>query len=142
MITVIKITDIRDLDAAFTIRGKVFVEEQKVPQQEEYDEYDKTAHHYLATYNGIPAGAARWRPTDKGIKLERFAVLADFRNQQVGSAVLKTVLSDVLASYPESKIYLHAQVPAVNFYARHGFRTVGDMFSECDIDHYKMIYTA
>lgn len=141
MIIVQKITDIRDLDAAFTIREKVFVEEQNVPHDEEYDEHDKTAHHYLATYKNIPAGAARWRPTANGVKLERFAVLADYRNQQVGGAVLQAVLKDVLAAHLNTTIYLHAQLKAVPFYTRHGFRKVGGIFSECDIDHYKMIYT-
>ena len=141
MIVVKKIADIRDLDAAFTIREKVFVEEQHVPPDEEYDTYDKTAQHYLATYHGVPAGAARWRPTENGVKLERFAVLAAYRNQQVGSAVLQAVLQDVLAAHPGAPIYLHAQVAALPFYARHGFRPVGEQFSECDIWHYKMIYT-
>ncbi len=142
MIVVKKVSDIRDLDAGFTIREKVFVEEQQVPPDAEYDEHDKTAHHYLATYNGEPVGAARWRETEKGIKLERFAVLANYRNLQVGSAVLQMVLEDVKASYPERKIYLHAQLPAVPFYTRHGFKKEGEIFSECAIDHYKMVFAA
>jgi predicted GNAT family N-acyltransferase len=141
MITVKKISDIRDLDAAFTIREEVFVHEQNVPKDDEYDRYDKTAHHYLATVNGVPAGAARWRPTENGVKLERFAVLPDYRNQQVGAAVLQAVLKDVQELEPGKTIYLHAQLKAVPFYTRHGFSKVGDIFSECDIEHYKMIYS-
>jgi GNAT superfamily N-acetyltransferase len=88
MITVTKITDLRDLDAAFTIREKVFVGEQNVPADLEYDQNDRlaTTRHYLARVDGQPAGAARWRPTANGVKLERFAVLAEFRNQGVGEA--------------------------------------------------------
>ncbi len=142
MIVVNNIEDIRDLDAAFTIREKVFVEEQKVPAGAEYDQHDKTAHHYLATHNGIPCGAARWRQTDNGVKLERFAVLSQYRNQAVGSQVLKKVVEDVKAAHPKEKIYLHAQLPAVNFYIRHGFEPMGDVFTECDIEHYKMILRA
>ncbi|RDC62219.1 GNAT family N-acetyltransferase [Adhaeribacter pallidiroseus] len=142
MIVVKKVSDIRDLDAGFTVREKVFVEEQRVPADAEYDIYDKTAHHYLATYNGEPVGAARWRKTEKGIKLERFAVLADYRNLQVGSALLQNVLEDVQTTYPEHLIYLHAQLPAVAFYSRHGFIKEGEIFSECAIDHYKMVYKA
>ncbi|PSR52213.1 GNAT family N-acetyltransferase [Adhaeribacter arboris] len=142
MIVVKRVSDIRDLDAAFTIREKVFVKEQKVPKDDEYDEHDKTANHYLATYNGVPVGAARWRQTTNGVKLERFAVLADYRNKQVGSALLQAVLKDVVAIYPNAKIYLHAQIPAIPFYARHDFTQVGELFSECDIDHYQMVYAA
>lgn len=140
MIVVKKVSDIRDLDAGFTIREKVFVEEQQVPAEAEYDIHDKTAHHYLATCNGEPVGAARWRETEKGIKLERFAVLPNYRNLQVGSAMLQTVLQDVQATYPEQLIYLHAQLPAVAFYTRYGFNKEGEIFSECAIDHYKMVY--
>ena len=142
MIFVSKIEDVRDLDAAFTIREKVFVEEQQVPAADEYDQYEKTAHHYLATQNGVPCGAARWRQTDKGIKLERFAVLPAYRNQEVGSHILHKVLQDVKAAHPDKTVYLHAQLPAVSFYERQSFETVGDMFSECDILHYKMVLRA
>jgi predicted GNAT family N-acyltransferase len=139
MILVSKIEDVRDLDAAFTIREKVFVEEQNVPAADEYDQYEKIAHHYLATCDGVPCGAARWRQTEKGIKLERFAVLPEYRNREVGSHILHKVLQDVKAAHPGKEVYLHAQLPAVAFYARQGFEPVGELFSECDIEHYKMI---
>jgi predicted GNAT family N-acyltransferase len=142
MITVHPIESPADLQAAFAIRQKVFVEEQRVPRQEEYDEYEGIARHYLATADGTPCGAARWRKTDKGVKLERFAVLPAFRNQHVGSHILRRVIADVKAAYPNETMYLHAQLPAMNFYARHGFEKVGELFSECDIDHYKMILRA
>lgn len=142
MIWVSKIEDIRDLDAAFTIREKVFVEEQQVPPDAEYDQFEKTAHHYLATVDKVPCGAARWRQTDKGIKLERFAVLPAYRNQEVGSHLLHQVLQDVKAAHPNKTIYLHAQLLAVPFYERQGFEISGDQFSECDILHYKMVLRA
>jgi len=140
MISVSKIEDVRDLDAAFTIREKVFVEEQKVPADAEYDQYEKVAHHYLATLNGVPCGAARWRLTDKGIKLERFAVLPEYRNKEVGSYILHKVLQDIKAAYPGKEVYLHAQLRAIPFYERQGFEPVGEQFSECDIEHFKMIW--
>ncbi|EJF10132.1 GNAT family N-acetyltransferase [Pontibacter sp. BAB1700] len=84
---------------------------------------NRPARHYLATCEGIACGAARWRQTDQGIKLERFAVLADYRNRQVGAALLQAVLRDVQAAHAGSKVYLNAQLPAVNFYKRHGFVT-------------------
>ena len=139
MISVKKINDPSELQTVFDIRQKVFVEEQNVPQEEEYDEFEETSVHYLATYNSKPAGVARWRETDKGIKLERFAVLPEFRNKEVGGYILKQVLADVLPLHPGKTIYLHAQVPAMNFYARYGFKKVGEMFSECDIEHFKMV---
>ncbi|WP_018478980.1 GNAT family N-acetyltransferase [Pontibacter roseus] len=124
----------------FRIREQVFVLEQQVPRDAEYDEHETTARHYLATCEGVPCGAARWRVTEQGVKLERFAVLPDYRNRQVGARLLEAVLGDVIAAHPDSKVYLHAQLPAINFYKRHGFVAEGDMFSECDIQHYKMVY--
>ncbi|GAB3532816.1 GNAT family N-acetyltransferase [Pontibacter brevis] len=140
MIELRRIEQEQDLKAAYSIREKVFVVEQQVPADAEYDQYESEARHYLATYGGVPCGAARWRVTDKGVKLERFAVLPEYRNQNVGAKVLETVLQDVHREHPDKVIYLHAQLPAVNFYKRHGFVAEGDMFSECDIQHYKMIY--
>jgi predicted GNAT family N-acyltransferase len=142
MIIVTKITDLRDLDAAFTIREKVFVGEQNVPADLEYDQNDRlaTTRHYLARVDGQPAGAARWRPTDNGVKLERFAVLADFRNQGVGEALVHQVVADVRAEAPDAaQVYLHAQLRAIPLYERTGFQKAGDMFEEADIQHYKMV---
>jgi predicted GNAT family N-acyltransferase len=140
MIQVIRAEREQDVNTAFGIREKVFVQEQQVPRDAENDAFEATASHYLATCDGIPCGAARWRVTDQGIKLERFAVLQDYRNRNVGAALLQLVLQDVQTAHADSKVYLNAQLPAVNFYKRHGFVTEGDMFSECDIQHYKMVY--
>ncbi len=142
MTTVQKITALRDLDAAFTIREKVFVGEQNVPAEAEYDAHDRaaTTRHYLARVDDQPAGAARWRPTNNGVKLERFAVLPAFRNHGVGEALVHQVLADVRAEAPDAaQVYLHAQLRAIPLYERTGFRKVGDMFAECDIQHYKMV---
>ncbi|MBD2767617.1 GNAT family N-acetyltransferase [Hymenobacter sp. BT664] len=138
-----RITDLRDLDAAFTIREKVFVEEQAVPSALEYDEHDRRdARHYLArAADGTPAGTARWRETDHGVKLERFAVLPGFRNQAIGSTLLGVVLADVRAERPDALVYLNAQLRAIPFYERQGFQKVGEMFEEANIQHYKMVLT-
>lgn len=140
MISVKKTNTPEELETVFDIRQIVFVEEQEVLPEEEYDEFEDTSAHYLATYNGVPAGVARWRETEKGVKLERFAVLKEFRNKEIGGAVLEAVLADVLPQHADKTIYLHAQLPAMNFYARHGFEQTGPQFSECNIEHFKMVY--
>ena len=139
--TAFRITDLRDLDVAFTIREKVFVEGQGVPAALENDLHDRTdARHYLArTDDGTPAGAARWRETEHGVKLERFAVLDGFRNRQLGAALLHAVLADVRAALPDAEVYLNAQLRAVPFYERHGFCKEGEMFEEANIQHYRMV---
>lgn len=141
MATVIKIEKQEDLEQAFKIRQKVFVEEQQVSPEEEYDEFEKTASHFLAfNSRGKACGTARWRFTDKGVKLERFAVLKEERGAGAGSALVKKVLEDV-GMHPDAKgkkIYLHAQLAAVRLYEKSGFEKEGEQFEECNIRHYKM----
>jgi predicted GNAT family N-acyltransferase len=140
-IQVIKVSDPVMLSQAFEIREKVFVEEQKVPKEEEIDDFEVQSHHFLAIYNSIPCGAARWRITAHGIKLERFAVLKEYRNRGIGSALVEEVLADIQKTPDTSgkTIYLHAQLGAVDLYLKFGFSKVGDIFEECAIKHYKMV---
>ena len=123
------------LDEAHRIRKEVFVKEQNCPEDIEW-EFEEESYHFLASVNNIPAGTARWRETEKGIKLERFAVLKEFRNKKIGSALLKAILNDL----PKDgrKIYLHAQLHAKNFYLKHNFKPEGENFLEADIEHVKM----
>ena len=128
--------DHSDLENVFAIRKEVFVGEQNCPPELEW-EHEEESNHFLATVDGVPAGASRWRKTDKGYKLERFAVLKKFRGKGVGQALVQAVLSD-LPSEAEY-IYLHAQVDAVTLYERFGFKKTGPEFEEAGIRHYKMI---
>ena len=139
-ISVEKVLNKEDLNKVFQIREEVFVVEQEVDPAEEYDEFEESSVHFLATSDGIPAGTARWRFTDKGIKLERFAVLKPMRGKGIGQALVKAVLDDI-NKHPESKgkkCYMHAQLDAMPLYAKFGFEQVGEMFEECNILHYKM----
>ena len=140
MIAVRHITDPDEQEVAFRIRREVFVDEQRVPAEAEYDQYEAAARHFLARAGDEPVGTARWRFTDKGVKLERFAVRKPHRGRQVGSALVEAVLADVRQhpQYHGQPIYLHAQLTAMPLYAKYGFRPVGDRFVECDIEHYQM----
>ncbi len=124
---------------ALGIRKRVFVEEQKVPPELEYDDFENESHHYLLFYNNEPISTARWRNTEKGIKLERFAMLQEYRNKGVGSELLQRIMKDV--SSLGKKIYLHAQIKAVSYYERVGFVKKGDVFVEAGIEHYLMELT-
>jgi predicted GNAT family N-acyltransferase len=88
-------------------------------------------------------GTARWRKTDKGIKLERFAVMPTARKKGVGAAIAKQVLQDIISEYPEKiTIYCHAQVSALAFWESQGFVAEGEVFYEANIAHYLMKYAA
>ena len=122
-------------EQAFAIRRKVFVDEEGVDPSLEYD-HEEEAHHYLLLLGGKALATARWRETEKGIKLERFAVLSEFRNRGLGGIILKEVINDVV---PLGKtIYLHSQLRAVPFYERHGFVKEGDILYEAGMAHHYM----
>ncbi|MCK5839625.1 MAG: GNAT family N-acetyltransferase [Bacteroidales bacterium] len=123
---------------AFTIRNQVFVIEQHVDPDLEYDEFEGSSQHYLVIMDGQAIGTARWRETDKGIKLERFAILKEFRDKKTGFYLLNEVMKDVIPF--QKPIFLHAQLRAISFYERYGFKCVGPMFVEADIEHFEMIF--
>ena len=126
----------RDTRASRQIREEVFVVEQQVPRKIEYDDYEESATHILASLNGLPVGTARWRKTDHGQKLERFAVLKSARGHGIGEALVQFVLDQIEDSEPA---YLNSQVSAMPFYARLGFVETGGIFYEAGIPHRKMI---
>lgn len=133
-----KTEDKEKASIVFEIRQRVFVEEQKVSREEEYDDHEDESMHYMLLVEKQPAGTARWRFTNNGIKLERFALLPQYRNVGAGSTLVKAVLVDVIPH--QKKIYLHAQVAAMNLYKRAGFVAEGELFYEANIPHYKMVF--
>lgn len=135
-ILVEKITDQKELKKVFAIRKEVFVDEQNCPPELEW-EYEEVSTHFLAKVDLEPAGAARWRKTEKGYKLERFAVLKNFRGFGIGQALVKTVLADLPAD--ANYVYLHAQIQAVSLYEKFNFKKSGAEFEEAGIRHYKMV---
>ncbi|KAB2914936.1 MAG: GNAT family N-acetyltransferase [Bacteroidetes bacterium] len=135
-VTVTKISDPATLQLAFDIRVKVFVDEQGVDRDLEY-EHEEESTHFIALVDGEEAGTARWRKTEKGIKLERFAVLPDFRSAGVGRELVKAVLNDI--DTKAQKVYLHAQSQVVDFYKKQGFEPEGEEFEEAGIKHFKMV---
>lgn len=133
-IKVEKIEDPKLESIAFAIRRQVFVEEQNVSQERESMD-DAEAIHYLATVNGLPAGAARYRIMEKGAKIERIAVLSSYRGKKVGEAILKKIVEDLRQ---EEKIYLYAQVNASPFYIKNGFKQTNNYFLDAGIEHVEM----
>ena len=129
------ITPENDLKIAFAIRKKVFVEEQKVPKDIEWDEFEYIANHVLAYIQDKPVGTARWRQTQKGMKLERFAVLPEFRSCGVGKNLVYFILKELINS---ETIYLHAQEHVVKFYEYFGFVKKESKFFEANIPHWLM----
>ncbi|MFD0940827.1 GNAT family N-acetyltransferase [Pedobacter boryungensis] len=128
-----------DLEKVFAIRKIVFVDEQNCPPELEWENED-VSNHFLALSDHQPCGACRWRKTDAGYKLERFAVLKEFRGQGVGRALIATALADLPSD--AHYIYLNAQLDAMSLYAKFGFVAEGDQFEEAGIQHFKMVKKA
>lgn len=117
------------------IREKVFIDEQDVPVEEEWDGLDSDCLHLLAEdENGIPIATARMLD---GGKIGRMAVYRNFRGQGVGRAMLETLLK-IAQERGLTRVELDAQTRAMGFYRRSGFTPVGGEFLDAGIPHYRM----
>ena len=118
------------------LRYVVFVEEQKVPLEEEMDGMDSTSTHFLATLNAnLPVGTGRLLPSGQ---IGRMAVLKSFRNDGFGSLILQTIVRHG-KSQGYDRLFLHAQNHAIPFYEKHGFVVQGDEFLDAGIAHHEMV---
>ena len=118
------------------IRTTVFIREQQVPVDLEWDEFDMISTHFLVFNNHREAvGTARLLPDGH---IGRMAVLKEWRGKGYGSAILKKILKELRARHMQ-KAMLNAQISAVKFYERFGFQQVsGEKFFEAGIPHVKM----
>ncbi len=126
-------------NAAVRLRTQVFVEEQKIDSRLEIDENENIASYVVVYADGKPVSTGRYRETEKGIKMERFATLPEYRGKGLGRIVVNELLKEILPL--EKTIYLHSQESAVDFYLKNGFILIGEPFLEAGIRHYKMIYS-
>ncbi len=131
-------TNQEDLVKSFVVRGIVFVEEQGISYRIEHDEHDVLATHILGEMDGEPFAAGRIRAVGEYAKLERIAVRKSYRGKGLGHKLTEYMLF-VAQEQGFKKFKLHAQSYLKDFYQKHGFEVVGDMFKEAGIDHYLMI---
>ncbi|APY88774.1 GNAT family N-acetyltransferase [Streptomyces alfalfae] len=137
-----------DLEACFAVRKEVFVVEQQVPQDLEYDAYDAGAVHVLAVRDdGTPLGtgrlltgaaAAAKNGGERGIgALGRLAVRRTARGLGVG-ARLVAAIEDAARARGLTAVDLHAQTHALGFYERLGYEVYGPVFPDAGIPHRAM----
>ncbi len=118
------------------IRRQVFINEQKVPEELEWDEFDKTARHVITLTKNHQAIATGRIKADGHIG--RMAVLKAYRQQGIGSEILLTLLGIAKQQHLKS-VYLHAQVSAISFYEQHGFVCNSSQFMDAGIPHKSMV---
>ncbi|WP_404419755.1 GNAT family N-acetyltransferase [Marinospirillum sp.] len=116
------------------VRYKVFVEEQQIPEEHEWDEQDPVSEHFLLQINDRPAATARLTPDGK---VGRFAVLAKLRDKKLGTRLMQRIL-DHAKRLGLKKLQLNAQMEVVNFYLKQGFKISGEEFLEVGIPHLPM----
>ncbi len=132
----VKTTDKEKMAIVKEIRMQVFVLEQNVPYEEDWDEEE--SENYIA-YNDqdIPVGTMRWRDLGDVIKIERVSVLKEYRNKGYGEKLMNCALDD-LKLITTKPIILHSQLLAIPLYERLSFEKYGEIFYEAEIPHYAM----
>ena len=123
------------IDDLRAVREPVFVQEQQVPIELEWDELDPLCVHVIARdAAGTPIGTGRLTPEHK---IGRMAVLPEWRGRGVGDALLLALIDEAAQRrWPELR--LHSQASAVGFYVKHGFVPYGERFMEAGIEHQSM----
>ncbi len=117
------------------VREAVFIREQGVPPELEWDGLDADSHHVLALSNaGQAIGCGRILPN---AHIGRIAVVKEWRSKKVGAAILEGLL-DYACSKRYSEVDLDAQVQALPFYRRFGFVEEGAVFMDANIPHRRM----
>ena len=126
-------------NAAQVVRTAVFVHEQGISPEDEWDADDATAlHAVLFDVNGQPLGNARLlQPSIKVAKVGRMAVLEKARGQGYGARLLHALIGEAKRR-GHKEVHLSAQRSAEQFYAAHGFSAVGEPFDEVGIAHIEM----
>ncbi|GAF38002.1 GNAT family N-acetyltransferase [Lentilactobacillus farraginis] len=119
------------------IRKAVFIKEQGIDEQAEFDGTDDQATHYVAYENHQPVATARVTVTNKGVHVQRVATLKNFRHKGYAKALLENILRDPKYA-DEPAFYLGAQETAKGFYEKLGFKQYGKPFMEVGIRHVKM----
>lgn len=120
-------------DAKF-IRKQVFIIEQNIPEEEEWDDQDMISDHFVVYDQDQPIATARLLQNNS---VGRVAVLKAYRGQGIGRMIMLEIIRQ--AHQQDRKfLQLSSQVHAISFYEKLGFSIQGDAYDECGIPHIKM----
>ncbi len=119
------------------LRYQVFVIEQKVPEEMEWDEFDEIAWHAIVTSDNQTIGTGRLILDGHIAKIGRMAVQSSRRNRGTGKSILNALIQTAKEKGAQECI-LHAQTHAIAFYAKADFEPNGPIFDEAGIPHVEM----
>ncbi len=119
------------------LRREVFINEQKVPPDEEFDAYDLTATHIVALLDGSVVGALRIVFLPEHAKFGRVVVGANWRGRGVASRMMRFAM-DLARAHGETRFYLTAQSDKLALYEKLGFVAFGEEFLDANMPHYAM----
>ena len=129
----------KQLEDAFNVRKIVFVNEQNVPLEEEIDEYENTATHFVLYDDEDAVGAGRFRVVDGYGKVERICVLPTHRTSKGSGRLIMNAIEDYAVEKGFKKLKLNAQTHAEGFYSKIGYETVSGIFMDAGIPHVTMV---
>ncbi|KGP90690.1 acetyltransferase [Pontibacillus chungwhensis BH030062] len=133
-----QVTNDQQLEDAYSVRKIVFVEEQNVSIEEEMDEFDQVATHFVGYEEDQPISASRLRFVGEYAKLERICMIKSSRGQGLGKQMILHMEGHAKdKGYLKSK--LNAQTQALGFYESLGYRVVSEEFMDAGIPHVTMI---
>ena len=143
-LTLKPVTTPMDMMNVLNIRNIVFVGEQNCPYDiEVVPEEENEAKHFLIYYKDTPVGTIRYRMMgDRTFKLERFAILKEYRGKGYGKEAFLYLVNKIEENYNPCTIYFNAQYQLLDYYKAMGFIPEGDTFYEANIKHIKMVKKA
>jgi predicted GNAT family N-acyltransferase len=125
-------------DDSLQIRKKVFIEEQGIPPELEYDDQDGQAEHFVAYLNDVPVSTARVISGEGStVVLGRVAAIKEYRHKGITRKVIERI-EEFEKEIGCSEIQLHAQSSAILFYQKMGYVGFGEPFEEAGIEHLSM----
>ncbi|KRG15979.1 GNAT family N-acetyltransferase [Lederbergia galactosidilytica] len=133
----VQATTEQQLNDAFYVRKKVFVEEQKVPLELEIDEFENESAHFILYNHDKPIGAGRFRMVEDFGKIERICILSSSRALGAGKKVMEAI-EGFARKKAIQQLKLHAQITAIPFYEKLGYMVCSEEFMDAGIPHKTM----
>lgn len=129
-----------NINLAFDIRTKVFIEEQGIDKDVEIDGTDKDAKNMILIVNNKPIGTSRLIVIENKMYIGRVAVLKEYRKKGYATHMINFLLNEA-KNLGYNEVFIHAQTYVKNFYEKIGFKKFGDEFLEANIPHIHMKIT-